>query len=551
MREYLHWLAKELSYKNHEDFYNITRQDFKNHRGSGLLSLNDNSPSKVLLKAFPDYDWKPWLFNKTPQGYWDTVANRIAYLKWFEHKIGITNPEDWYAVTKDEFANNNGGGLLAMTYQGSPAKAAQELYPKMDWNISEFGIKKKRQHRLYQIIQDIFKNQEVLWEHKFENITFEKSGVKITVDIFIPAYNLAFEYQGEQHSKAFEHWGGEASLLDIKKNDQEKREKLEERGITLIEIDHLWDGQKESVEARLFWLLDSLFRDDIDSESVDALNNKNVQKSSEIRKLSASWEMRFAQLVEFKETYGHCEVTEIEPHSQLAKWLRTQWSAKTQERLTPKRINLLETIGVIWQDSKERLTWNEQFIRLQRYKEKTGHCDISQYCKEPAGLRRWVLKQRSFYNKKQLDESKIERLESIGFCWDPLKQQWGEKIEELRAFKAQYGHCNVPMRWKDNPKLSNWVFNLRRAKTQGKSGILTSERVEELESLGFIWDPAEESWLKFFEEFKVFKKENGHGRVRKGSPLGNWLDRQRQAFKKGTLSSDKKQLLDAVSSDWL
>jgi len=63
----------------------------------------------------------------------------------------------------------------------------------------------------------------------------------------------------------------------------------------------------------------------------------------------------------------------------------------------------------------------------------------------------------------QLRESRIKKLESIGFSWE-LHMDWDSRMQQLRVFKAKYGHCNVPQQIKINGKgrvgtcsLGTWV----------------------------------------------------------------------------------------------
>ena len=79
---------------------------------------------------------------------------------------------------------------------------------------------------------------------------------------------------------------------------------------------------------------------------------------------------------------------------------------------------------------------------------------------------------------------RIQRLDSLGFVWDALEAYWQEMFTALVDYKEHYGNCNVPQSWKENPKLGNWCNNQRRAKKKGK---LTQERIQQLESLGFVW----------------------------------------------------------------
>jgi hypothetical protein len=86
----------------------------------------------------------------------------------------------------------------------------------------------------------------------------------------------------------------------------------------------------------------------------------------------------------------------------------------------------------------------------------------------------------------KLTPERIQRLESLGFVWDPLEALWGESFAALLAFKERFGHCNVPQSWKENPKLGKWCAKQRQTKKQGK---LTPERIQRLDSLGFEWTP--------------------------------------------------------------
>ena len=65
--------------------------------------------------------------------------------------------------------------------------------------------------------------------------------------------------------------------------------------------------------------------------------------------------------------------------------------------------------------------------------------------------------------QSELRESRIKKLESIGFSWE-LHMDWDSRMQQLRVFKAKYGHCNVPQQIKMNGKgrvgtcsLGTWV----------------------------------------------------------------------------------------------
>ena len=47
-RAYMDWLGKKLGFSKMEDWYNITRKDFRENNGVTLLNLYQNSPQKII-----------------------------------------------------------------------------------------------------------------------------------------------------------------------------------------------------------------------------------------------------------------------------------------------------------------------------------------------------------------------------------------------------------------------------------------------------------------------------------------------------------------------
>ena len=55
-------------------------------------------------------------------------------------------------------------------------------------------------------------------------------------DFYLPKYNLAIEFQGEQHYKPIKYWGGEEGFQRRLVNDNDKREWCKKQNIHLLEI---------------------------------------------------------------------------------------------------------------------------------------------------------------------------------------------------------------------------------------------------------------------------------------------------------------------------
>jgi hypothetical protein len=74
------------------------------------------------------------------------------------------------------------------------------------------------------------------------------NGQNMELDVFVPAYALAFEYQGEQHYHELSHFmSGDV----IQEKDTQKRKLCRNIGITLIEVPYWWDCKKSSLAATI------------------------------------------------------------------------------------------------------------------------------------------------------------------------------------------------------------------------------------------------------------------------------------------------------------
>ena len=90
-----------------------------------------------------------------------------------------------------------------------------------------------------------------------------------------------------------------------------------------------------------------------------------------------------------------------------------------------------------------------------------------------------------------MTEERIGRLNSVGFEWDPNREMWDRRLDELREYWEANGDCNVPNRFKPNPSLGSWVTNQRtqyRLLQEGRPSEMTEERIGRLNSVGFEWD---------------------------------------------------------------
>jgi very-short-patch-repair endonuclease len=84
-------------------------------------------------------------------------------------------------------------------------------------------------------ISKILKNKNInyLMEYKFDDC---KNIIALPFDFYLPNYNICIEYDGQQHFKVIEIWGGKDGLERRKENDKIKTEYCKQNNIELIRI---------------------------------------------------------------------------------------------------------------------------------------------------------------------------------------------------------------------------------------------------------------------------------------------------------------------------
>jgi hypothetical protein len=130
----------------------------------------------------------------------------------------------------------------------------------------------------------------------------------------------------------------------------------------------------------------------------------------------------------------------------------------------------------------------------------------------------------------------------------PTRVSWDHRLQQLAQFKAQHGSLLIPIRYKLNPSLGKFVHNTReqyklynKQTPEGykKKCSLTAERIQQLETLGFVWSTQrthqqELDWKARYEQLVEFKKNHGHCLVPHGyatdPSFAEWIHRQRTTY---------------------
>jgi len=155
--------------------------------------------------------------------------------------------------------------------------------------------------------------------------------------------------------------------------------------------------------------------------------------------------------------------------------------------------------------------WTEKFEELLQFRNENGHCLVPNCHPQNPALAQWTKRQRYQYKLKldgkrsTITDERIRVLEEVGFVWDSHKAVWDERLEELREFRKEFGHCNVPSRYETNHQLAIWVKRQRRQwknKMDSKPNCMTDERQQQLEALGFVWDMKKQTQMSQNEKIK-------------------------------------------------
>ena len=93
-----------------------------------------------------------------------------------------------------------------------------------------FGVQEKK---VLVAVQDKYENVT----YQYTNSTFLKGKTKnMTLDIFLPDYNIGIEYQGTHHFYPLKAFGGENALAIVSKRDKVKYQKCLENGVKVFYV---------------------------------------------------------------------------------------------------------------------------------------------------------------------------------------------------------------------------------------------------------------------------------------------------------------------------
>lgn len=95
------------------------------------------------------------------------------------------------------------------------------------------GCKECLNSRLEEKIRVLLQDNQIKYEYE-KGFEWLKNVGPMTIDFYLPEYNIAIECQGEQHYRPVKYFGGPGELVKDMKRDEVKEKLLIEHGITPI-----------------------------------------------------------------------------------------------------------------------------------------------------------------------------------------------------------------------------------------------------------------------------------------------------------------------------
>jgi superfamily II DNA or RNA helicase len=202
--------------------------------------------------------------------------------------------------------------------------------------------------------------------------------------------------------------------------------------------------------------------------------------------------------------------------------------------------------------TKTTESWMFWYGLLQTFVKDHGHCRVpALHTEDGFALGRWVDQQRQLKLKGRLrlSAARRQRLDDIGFDWNPHDTYWEMGFSYLQRYFQGEHHCLVPQEHKeDGYALGDWVSHQRAIKLK-----LSLEHRQRLDALGFVWDAREAAWEEGYRHLLTYVEQTRDCRVPRnhyenGFPLGEWVSVQR--LQKDTLSVERRQKLDDLDFIW-
>lgn len=234
------------------------------------------------------------------------------------------------------------------------------------------------------------------------------------------------------------------------------------------------------------------------------LNEEQIQKLEDI---GMDWENGLEQ--KFKEGFTALEIyrnvcgdTDVNINYQteegyaLGKWVSNTRTAYKKGKLEPRRKQLLDGIGMIWDVREYR--WNKSYEAVAAYYEIHGDLNMPyDYVDENGNcLATWLRNQKNAFHGKTnavpLTAEQVQKLETLGVQWtNKYEDRWQKWYTLAELYYKEHGDLKVCSTYCIHGEaLGKWLnaIRLTRKAPETSNRKLTEERIRQLDAIGMVWE---------------------------------------------------------------
>lgn len=266
-----------------------------------------------------------------------------------------------------------------------------------------------------------------------------------------------------------------------------------------------------------------------------ALTSDQIQKLNDLGMVwephKDLWYKMYTIAAKYYAEKSNLDVTtnQMYENENLGSWISSQRTKYKVNKLSVKRIELLNQIGMIWDAQVDYdKCWEDMFLKAKDYYQKHGNLRVNT---RNSALGKWINSQRTAYSKGELKQDRIENLNSICMVWDIYEADWEAMYCLAEQYFIEHKHLNIGAKEKyKGQNLGMWV----KRQCDGKEN-LTSAQTHRLECIGIVWRRNETKWAMMYQLAKSYYELNGDLLVNthslfQGERLGQWINKQRTDY---------------------
>lgn len=210
--------------KKHNFYYDYSLVEYKN----SLTKIKIICPIHGVYEQMPSHHLKGSGCKKCgmERTKISTISNKNDFIKKsliiHGNKYDYSNVNYINSYTKIEIICQKHGSFFQKPQDHINAKSG---CPKCNFSKGEMLI-----YNLLESLNIIFEHQKIFSELKYKN--------NLLFDFYLPTLNTCIEFDGEQHFKPIDYWGGENNFIEVKKRDSLKNEYCKNNNIYLLRFNY-------------------------------------------------------------------------------------------------------------------------------------------------------------------------------------------------------------------------------------------------------------------------------------------------------------------------